>query len=92
MQQWAYLSITIEHLERPAERVGDDVTVEGWGTRETGPIGKVDEVLDRYGTDGWELVSLIPQEWSSFERNPLSKDSAGSVVTSFRATFKRPTP
>ena len=44
----------------------------------------LDQVLDEYGSRGWELVGLVPQTWST---------AAGQFgpfdVSAYRAVFKR---
>lgn len=48
-------------------------------------------LLDQYGSDGWELVSLVAELW-----HPVMPDSgydippSGGDVVVYRATFKRP--
>ncbi len=44
----------------------------------------IDQILDEYGSRGWELVSFVPQAWST---------GAGQFgpfdVNTYRAVFKR---
>ena len=46
-------------------------------------LEEVDEVLDEYGADGWELVSAVPVLGST-------KRSGTSVTLGIRYVFKRP--
>ena len=47
----------------------------------------LDQILDEYGSKGWELVTLFPQTW---------RTEAGQFgpyeVTAYRAVFKRRIP
>ena len=91
MQRWEYLSVHIGYRTLVTPDPGRAMTVEGWGSEETGPIGDIDAVLDHYGGDGWELVTLIPQAWENFSTG-LSHATPRSAVSEYRATFKRPRP
>ncbi len=44
----------------------------------------IDQVLDEYGSRGWELVSLQPQSWGTEAGQYGPYD-----VSAWRATFKR---
>ena len=88
MPRWEYLSVHVEYrtLVTPGT---DRVAAAGWGTEETGPIGTIDDVLEHYGQDGWELVSFIAQAWDHYAIG-LSQPTPRSAVSEYRATFKRP--
>ena len=96
MQKWEYLSLYIQYLEgEPADRgreePGAQVSGGGWGTNETGPIGSIRDLLNHYGEEGWELVSLIPQAWDNYAVG-FARETPRSAVSEYRATFKRPKP
>jgi hypothetical protein len=88
MQRWEYLSVQIEYHTLVTPDPQRNMVAEGWGSQETGPIGGIDDVLNHYGEDGWELVGLIAQAWVNSSTG-LSEGTPRTAVSEYRASFKR---
>ena len=88
MQQWRYRSLAIRWDRETV--TGDDGEIltdgEGWRVDGKGSFELLDAILNRVAEAGWELVSLIPDEWHEFPHTP-----ARGEVIGYRALFKRPT-
>ena len=79
MVKWEYLTLSIEY---------DRKTHKNWVVEFAGrpPLVGLQEILQAYGADGWELVGLAPDRmqafpaWGRWDVEPQT----------YRATFKRP--
>ena len=74
MDRWEHRTIVIRRTVGTwSIQYADGQSIEG-----------IDQVLDEYGSKGWELVSFLPQSWGT---------AAGQFgpfeVDAFRAVFKR---
>lgn len=72
MQNWQYL--TVAFVRQRKGRGSDE-----WRSMDS------NRPLDAYGSDGWELVSIIPEKW-------MSDDGARENSVIITAFFKRPKP
>ena len=76
MDRWLYRTITIQYVKK---RVNDWVA-----TGDSDAVG-MQTILDRFASDGWELVSLNPEQMEAgpgFGRWYID-------TTTYRATFKK---
>ena len=74
MERWEHRTVLIRRTEGVwSIQFADGQALEG-----------LDQVLDEYGSKGWELVNLVPQTWGT---------AAGQFgpfdVSAYRAVFKR---
>lgn len=74
VEKWEHRTVLIRRIEGVwAIEFADGARLEG-----------IDQVLDEYGSKGWELVSLVSQTWTA---------AAGQYgpfdVSAYRAVFKR---
>jgi hypothetical protein len=77
MTKWEYLTLTIEY----------DKKQKGWAIHPAGkpPVVGLQEILNGYGAQGWELVSLQAEYLETY----AAFAKWCSETQAYRATFKR---
>lgn len=77
MDKWEYLTYYIKY---------DAIKHKNWILEFTDapPITGLNNILDKYGEQGWELVNLVPEYLDA-----LQWQWASTEVKGFRAVFKR---
>jgi hypothetical protein len=88
--KWDYLDIPIQ-LVRPISEISQTVDPgPAWQVGGHGESRTIQEILKEYGTNDWELVSLVPLSWINFDPMPdIGFPFAYTLVNSYRAVFKR---
>jgi hypothetical protein len=99
MFRWEYLTLHRErgwapHGKDRFARGTDWTNILGYRGGDTQWPGTLQDILDRLGVDGWELVSVSPRSsvlGTSTDRVDESDDYAGFTTSEIWA-FKRPLP
>jgi hypothetical protein len=79
MAKWDYLTVRIRYEGKKHK----DWVLE---IAERAPLVGMQEILAKHSADGWELVSLTPEDQEAYPA--FGKYSIQTTV--YRATFKRP--
>lgn len=77
MAKWQYRTTLIQYKEK---------RIRNWVAADEPELIGMQAILDRYSSDGWELVGLTPEQMQAgpgFGRWYVD-------TTTYRATFKRP--
>jgi hypothetical protein len=76
--KWAYLTVHIKYEGKKHKN---------WilECAERPPLIGMQEILEKHGADGWELVSLTPEDQEAYP----AFGKWGIQPTTYRATFKR---
>ncbi len=79
MEKWEYLTVRVKY---------DGKKHKNWVLEYAGrpPLVGMPEILKAHGADGWELVSLTPEEQEAYP----SFGKWSIQPTTYRSTFKRP--
>jgi Domain of unknown function (DUF4177) len=80
MVQWEYSTFTIRYQKK----------LKNWAAEHTNkpPLVGLQAILEAYGSEGWELVSLLPERSQAYP----GLGTYHIEPEAFRATFKRPAP
>ena len=78
MGKWKYCTVSINYDKKHKNWVVENP--------EKQPLVGLQAILEAYGSDGWELVSLNPEQFEAFPG--FGKWYVEPAV--YRATFKRP--
>ncbi|TFH36578.1 MAG: hypothetical protein E4G99_04660 [Anaerolineales bacterium] len=79
MTQWEYITLTIHYEKKP---YADWIVARA----DRAPLVGLDSILEAYGQDGWELVSLEVERYEAFAAFAKWQVEPNG----YRATFKRP--
>lgn len=72
MTRWTYETVQIRYRR------------DGWTVEQEDAPTTVANILNTYGKEGWELVNLVPEYWTT-----TTVDGYDGDVQIFRAVFKR---
>lgn len=67
---WEYLSISLKCFPKPPSSFVCDEKIEGYTEKDLNELDTLGDIINIYGNDGWELVSIIKNfDDSFFDRN-----------------------
>ncbi len=84
MERWEYSVCTARLETAETDRSDFKAVIQGeavWGLA---------DILNRYGRDGWELVSCLPGSWNGEENAPAGTGASGVLAVFKRAQSERP--